>query len=68
MKNQTTNETRKEFLQAIKLLVIMLTVLAIFSFINAIILANDIQNNPESYANARPCGQIKFANFINQIK
>lgn len=53
---------------AIKVAVIMFTVLASFSFINAIILANKIQDNPKSYANARPCGQIRLAQFINSIK
>ena len=36
---------------AIKVIVIMFTVLASFSFINA-----------------RPCGQIRLAHFINRIK
>ena len=52
----------------IKLVVIMLTVIASFSFINAIILANDIKYNPESYVNARQCGQIRLAHFINSIR
>ena len=53
---------------AIKLVVIMLAVIASFSFINAIILANKIQDNPKSYINARQCGQIRLAHFINNIK
>lgn len=53
---------------AIKVIVIMFTVLASFSCINAIILADEIQDNPKSYENARPCGQIRLANFINNIK
>jgi hypothetical protein len=52
----------------IKLIVIMFTVLALFSFINAIILANKIQEDPKSYVNARQCGQIRMAHFINSIK
>ena len=52
----------------IKLIAIMFTVLALFSFINAIILANKIQEDPKSYVNARQCGQIRLAHFINSIK
>ena len=54
--------------EAIKLLVVMLAVLASFSLVNAIRLSNKIQKNPESYVNARQCGQIRLAQFINQIK
>ena len=59
------NKTMKK---AIKLVLVMIAVLASFSLVNAIRLSNDIQKNPESYVNARHCGQIKLAQFINQIK
>ncbi len=54
--------------KVIKLLVVMLAVLASFSLVNAVRLSNNIQKNPQSYVNARQCGQIKLAQFINQIK
>ena len=53
---------------AIKLVLVMLAVIASFSLVNAIRLSNDIQKNPESYVNARQYGQIRLAQFINQIK
>lgn len=54
--------------KVIKLIVIMFTAIALFSFINAIILANKIQDDPKSYVNTRQCGQIRLAHFINSIK
>lgn len=54
--------------KSIKLLVVMIAVLSSFSLVNAIRLSKDIQENPESYVNARQYGQIRLAHFINQIK